>query len=101
MSILSGLSFGAPWILAGLAILPAIYWLLRVTPPAPRRVVFPPLRLLLGLEAPQETPARTPLWLLALRLLAVALVIAALAAPSIGQSTKIGGTGADRAVRRQ
>jgi len=93
MSILSGLSFGAPWILAGLAILPAIYWLLRVTPPAPRRVVFPPLRLLLGLEAPQETPARTPLWLLALRLLAVALVIAALAAPSIGQSTKIGGTG--------
>src|SRR3984885_15416105 len=93
MSLLPGLSFGAPWILAGLAILPVIYWLLRVTPPAPRRVVFPPLRLLFGLEAPQETPARTPLWLLALRLLAAALVIAALAAPSIGPSTKIGGSG--------
>jgi hypothetical protein len=93
MSLLPGLSFGAPWILAGLAILPVIYWLLRVTPPAPRRVVFPPLRLLFGLEAPQETPARTPLWLLALRLIAAALVITALAAPSIGQSTKIGGSG--------
>jgi hypothetical protein len=93
MSLLPGLSFGAPWILAGLAILPVIYWLLRVTPPAPRRVVFPPLRLLFGLEAPQETPARTPLWLLALRLLAAALVITALAAPSIGQSTKIAGSG--------
>jgi len=93
MSLLPGLSFGAPWILAGLAILPVIYWLLRVTPPAPRHVVFPPLRLLFGLEAPQETPARTPLWLLALRLLAAALVIVALAAPSIGQSSKIAGAG--------
>jgi hypothetical protein len=93
MSFLPGLSFGAPWILAGLAILPVIYWLLRITPPAPRRVIFPPLRLLFGLAAPQETPARTPLWLLALRLLAAALVIAALAAPSVGQSTKIAGSG--------
>ena len=31
------------------SLLPAIWWLLRVTPPLPRRVVFPPLRLLLGL----------------------------------------------------
>jgi len=93
MSLFSGLSFGAPWILAGLAILPVVYWLLRVTPPAPRRVVFPPLRLLFGLEAPQETPARTPLWLLLLRLLAAALVIVALAAPTIGQSAKIAGSG--------
>jgi hypothetical protein len=85
MSILPGLSFGAPWILASLIVLPAIYWLLRVTPPAPRRVVFPPLRLLLGLSAPQETPARTPLWLLALRLFAAALVVVALAQPSIGR----------------
>src|SRR5271170_5738500 len=93
MSFLPGLTFGAPWILAGLAILPVIYWLLRVTPPAPQRVVFPPLRLLFGLEAPQETPARTPFWLLLLRLLAAALVITALAAPSTGQSAKIAGSG--------
>ena len=57
MSWFTSLSFGAPWVLAGLAVLPVIFWLLRVTPPAPTRVVFPPLRLLLGLPAKEETPA--------------------------------------------
>ena len=66
----------------------SIWWLLRVTPPAPRRVVFPPFRLLLGLEAPQETPARTPWWLLLLRLIAAASSIVALAEPTIGRATK-------------
>ncbi|HEY5048120.1 MAG TPA: DUF4159 domain-containing protein [Rhizomicrobium sp.] len=93
MSILPGLSFGAPWILAGLIVLPAIYWLLRVTPPSPRRVVFPPLRLLLGLSAPRETPALTPFWLLAIRMFAVACVIVALAQPSIGQPPLPSGRG--------
>jgi hypothetical protein len=93
MSILPGLSFGAPWVLAGLILLPAIYWLLRVTPPSPRRVVFPPLRLLLGLSAPQETPAHTPMWLLVLRLLASALIIVALAQPTIGQPPAVAGSG--------
>src|SRR2546429_348138 len=53
----AGLNFTAPWILAGLAVLPAIWWLLRVTPPAPRRVSFPPLRLLRGLTATEEHAA--------------------------------------------
>jgi hypothetical protein len=60
MEYLSGLSFGAPYILGALIILPVIWWLLRVTPPLPRTVVFPPLRLLLGLSGKEETPARTP-----------------------------------------
>jgi len=59
MGLLGQLSFGAPWILAALVLLPAIWFLLRVTPPLPRRVVFPPLRLLLGLKDTEETP-RTP-----------------------------------------
>src|SRR5271156_5364304 len=93
MNLFSALSFGAPWILAALVILPAIYWLLRVTPPAPRRVPFPPLRLLMGLAAPQEPAARTPLWLLALRLLAAALIVFALAHPFIGQPPALAGRG--------
>ncbi len=36
MSWLGNLSFGAPWILAALIVLPAIWWLLRVTPPPPQ-----------------------------------------------------------------
>ncbi|HEX4159751.1 MAG TPA: DUF4159 domain-containing protein [Rhizomicrobium sp.] len=93
MSVFPALSFGAPWILAALAALPAIWWLLRVTPPAPRRVEFPPLRLLAGLAAKDETPAHTPLWLLALRLLAASLVIVALAQPKLGEGPPLPGRG--------
>src|SRR4051794_18165502 len=88
-----GLSFAAPWILAGLLSLPAIWWLLRVTPPAPRRVPFPPLRLLRGLTATEETPARTPWWLLLLRLIVAALVIVALAEPILGAAPPTLGSG--------
>jgi len=41
-----------------------IWWLLRVTPPAPRQIAFPAIRLLLGLTPREETPARTPWWLI-------------------------------------
>lgn len=93
MSVIAGLTFGAPWVLAALALLPAIWWLLRVTPPSPRRVIFPPFRLLLGLAAPQETPARTPVWLLLLRLFVAALTILAFAEPTIGRAVKSAGSG--------
>ncbi len=93
MSIFSGIGFGAPWILLALLVLPAIWFLLRVTPPSPRRVIFPPLRLLLGLAGPEETPARTPLWLLLLRLFLAALIIMALAEPRIGTPVKAPGSG--------
>jgi hypothetical protein len=79
--LLTGLSFGAPYLLYALIGLPIIYWLLRVTPPAPKRIVFPPLRLLFGLKSSEETPARTPWWLLLLRLIAAALAILALSEP--------------------
>ena len=93
MTMFGALTFAEPWILLGLMVLPAIWFLLRVTPPSPRRVVFPPLRLLLGLNATEETPARTPWWLLLLRLLAAALIIVALAEPTIGEPPKPMGNG--------
>ena len=101
MSLLAQLSFGAPWILAALALLPAIWFLLRVTPPLPKRVVFPPLRLLLGLQGNEETPARTPLWLLLMRLVVAGAVIVALAEPLLGQSARVAGSGSDRSPYRQ
>lgn len=85
MGIFAPLSFGAPWLLLGLAALPVIWLLLRVTPPAPRPQMFPPLRLLAGLINEEETPAKTPWWLLLLRLLAAALLILALADPIWGR----------------
>ena len=62
MLSLGGFAFASPWLLLGFVVVPALWWLLRVTPPAPRRIPFPALRLLLGLTPREETPARTPLW---------------------------------------
>lgn len=93
MSYLQSLSFGAPWVLAALAILPAIWWLLKVTPPAPKQEWFPAIRLLLGLTKTDETPAHTPWWLLLLRMLAAAAVIFALADPFVTPAGGKAGTG--------
>jgi hypothetical protein len=68
-------------VLAALAALPAIWWLLRLTPPSPQLVVFPPTRLLKDLKTTEETPAHSPWWLTALRMLLAALIILALARP--------------------
>lgn len=81
MTTIGPLAFGAPWVLFGLIVLPIIWWLLRVTPPAAKRVRFPAVRLLLGIPQSEETPAHTPLWLLLLRMTIAALVILALADP--------------------
>src|ERR1700748_3471317 len=93
MASLLQISFGTPIILAALVALPALWWLLRVTPPLPRRTLFPPLKLLRGLEDEEQTPAKTPWWLLLLRLLAAALLIVALADPLLGRSPKLTATG--------
>src|SRR5258708_5094171 len=88
-----GIAFAAPWGLLALPALPLLWWLLRGTPPAPGREVFPAVRLLLGLTATAETPAHTPLWLLALRMLAAGLVILGLAQPVLDAGRALGGSG--------
>lgn len=90
---LGPLAFAAPWMLLGLAVLPVIWWLLRVTPPAPRRIDFPPVRILMELRRHDETPEKTPLWLLLLRLCLAALVVLALAHPLLNPSGGLGGSG--------
>ena len=77
----AGLTFLAPLVLLGLLTLPIVWWILRISPPKPREQIFPPLRILEGVQAEEETPAGTPLWLLIFRLLMVALVAFALAQP--------------------
>ena len=75
------MTFATPVLLLALAALPLLWWLLRVTPPAPRTQDFPAVRLLLGLQAREETAARTPPWVLILRMAAAALLIVGLAGP--------------------
>ena len=90
---LGTLAFAQPWLLIALAGLPLIWLLLRVTPPAPRALRFPAIRLLFGLHPPEETPARTPWWLILLRILIAALIILGLAQPLINPTARILGTG--------
>ncbi|MCZ6849236.1 MAG: DUF4159 domain-containing protein [Alphaproteobacteria bacterium] len=81
MLSLGPFAFAAPWALVALAGLPLLWWLLRVTPPAPKLLRFPAIRLLFGLRQDEQTPARTPLWLILLRMAIVTLVIVGLARP--------------------
>ena len=87
---LGALTFLNPWLLAGLAALPVIYWLLRTVPPRPQEIAFPATRILVGLDNKDKTPAKTPWWLLLIRLLAAALVIAALAEPILNPTREAG-----------
>jgi Domain of unknown function (DUF4159)/Aerotolerance regulator N-terminal len=75
------LGFTEPLVLTGLITLPALWWLLRLIPPRPRRIDFPPTRLLFAIVPREETPARTPWWLTLLRLTLAATIIIAAAGP--------------------
>ncbi len=93
MLSLGALAFTSPWMLAAAVALPLLWWLLRLTPPAPLVVRFPAIRLLRGLDQEEETPARTPLWLVALRLGVAAFIILALAHPLLNPVTPFTGSG--------
>jgi hypothetical protein len=75
------LGFAEPLVLVALLGLPVLWWLLRLIPPQPRRIAFPPTQLLFEISPKQETPRRTPWWLTALRLILAGLVIVAAAGP--------------------
>ncbi len=75
------LGFASPLVLLGLLSLPVLWWLLRLIPPRPQRLAFPPARLLFDIAPKEETPARTPWWLTLLRLSLAALLILAAAGP--------------------
>ena len=90
MAFFTSFVFSAPAVLTALLALPLLWLVLRVTPPQPREIRFPPLRIAADLAPAEESPARTPWWLLLLRLAVAALLILALAGPSF-DSTR-GGT---------
>lgn len=88
------IAFAQPWLLTALVLLPAIWWLLRFTPPRPVRIAFPPTRILLEIDQRDETRSKSPWWLVLLRMVLAALVILALARPILNpQNVSAGGSG--------
>jgi len=75
--------FGAAGALWALLALPALWWLMRATPPPPSRVQFPPARLLLEVRTEEQSRERAPWQLVLFRALAAALLIVAFARPSL------------------
>jgi N-terminal double-transmembrane domain len=93
MWMLGPIGFTAPWLLLGLMALPVIWLILRAVPPAPIRRRFPGVALLLGLKDEEVEAARTPWWLLVLRLLALAAAIIGFAGPILNPQRAVPGQG--------
>ncbi|NBZ86645.1 DUF4159 domain-containing protein [Stagnihabitans tardus] len=75
------IGFASPLILLALVAVPVLWFLLRAIPPAPIKRRFPGVALMLGLVDEDRQAARTPWWLLALRMLAVTAAILGFAGP--------------------
>lgn len=95
---LQNMIFVNPAILAALLGLPLLWYILRITPPAPKKIFFPATYLLMGLTAEEQVSKNTPWWILLLRLLICALVIIALARPVIHPANSLEQTGDLRLV---
>ena len=87
------IGFTAPWLLAGLILLPILWIILRAVPPAPIRRRFPGVALLLGLTDDEQQTDKTPWWLLLLRMLAIGAAIVGFAGPVLNPDTEPGGSG--------
>jgi hypothetical protein len=75
------IAFASPVLLLAAFGLPLLYLLLRLLPPAARRVMLPSLRLIGDIEMPPPPSARPPWWLVLLRVGIVALALLGLAGP--------------------
>ncbi|TAH34749.1 MAG: DUF4159 domain-containing protein [Alphaproteobacteria bacterium] len=75
MFSLGFIAFLSPWHLLALIILPILWQIVRFTPPAPKHIEFPAIRLLKFLKQQEDTPRRAPWWLLLLRIILIVLVI--------------------------
>ncbi|MXV35039.1 MULTISPECIES: DUF4159 domain-containing protein [unclassified Saccharibacter] len=75
------MSFLTPALLFFLLLLPGLIWLVKATPPQPREKRFSSLLLLRQLAPKRQDSARTPLWLLLLRMAALILVIVTFSQP--------------------
>jgi len=73
--------FLAPLTLLGLLSLPAVWWLIRSTPPSPRTQSFPPIAWIAALRPKRRDAVKAPIWLLILRLLICALIVFGCAQP--------------------
>jgi len=83
MMSLFSIGFSQPWLLIALLAVPGLWILLRLNPPRPQSIPFPPFPLLSNTIKAQPEPRRLPVWLLLIRLLLCVLVITSMAGPIV------------------
>lgn len=93
MWLVGPIGFATPWLLWGLLVLPLLWLLLRAVPPAPKRLRFSGVALLLGLKDTDAQAAATPWWLMLLRMGAIAALILAFAGPVLNPKIEDAYTG--------
>ncbi len=93
MSLLSNISFAIPYALFALLILPAVWFLLKVFPPSPSKLMFPATRFLENIITKEETPSSAPLWLLFLRIIIFILIILSIANPQLNRAPPLADNG--------
>ena len=94
---LGPLLFATPLALLGLIGLPLLWFVLRATPPQPKEQSLPSFALFEDMPTQEETPDKTPWWIILLRMLIALLAIIGLATPiwSPVQSADESGSNAD------
>lgn len=81
-------TFLNPWILLSLLALPLFYYILRLIPPPPRKMIFPATRFLLGLTSDPKQTKSVPWWMLVLRLCLLACLMIAFARPILNPQSE-------------
>ncbi len=78
---LGPLLFLTPLALLALLGLPLLWFVLRATPPQPKDQTLPSFALFEDMEPVEETPDKTPWWIITLRMLVITLAIIGLSTP--------------------
>ena len=81
MSFFSSLSLMFPSALWALMAIPVLWFVLKMYPPSPKNIFFPPIQFLNNLGKKEETSSSTPIWLLIYRILIILIIIFAFANP--------------------
>jgi hypothetical protein len=93
MWTLGPIGFATPMLLWALLLLPLLWFVLRAVPPAPKRLRFAAVSLLLGLKDTDAQADRTPWWLMILRICAIAALILAFSGPVLNPRSESPETG--------
>ncbi len=93
MLTLGSLALASPWFLLAAIALPVVWQIIRLTPPAAKKIFFPAIKLLKYLRQEEETPRKAPLWLVLLRMALIATAIIAASHPILNPDETLGHDG--------